>query len=110
MWYQSVNDFNRYVVQTGITCITHHWKGKFSGRFKGSCTVDSNGDAFGQDIAIGANKSWNLSEFVELKVVVRGLGSSLGLDEIKLEVVCLGHDFDGGGAGIVLRKFRHKHH
>lgn len=57
-------------------------------------TIDSNGDALGEDIAISADKCRDLGKGVVLEILrTRVLG--VGLDNLKVEVVGLRHGQNG---------------
>jgi len=66
-------------------------------------TVDGNGNALAQDVAIGALKGWDLAELVEKAVVVRDTLGWLGVDDVEVELVCLGDSEEGSGARVVLQ-------
>lgn len=66
-------------------------------------TVDSNGNALGQDKAIGADKGRDLVEGVGLEELLGGLGG-VGLDLLELEAVGLRDSADGRGAGVALSR------
>lgn len=68
----------------------------------GRLTVDGNGDALDQDVAVGALEGGHLAELVELAVVIADALGRLGVDDVELEVVGLGHGEDGGGARVTL--------
>ena len=73
----------------------------------GGLTVDGNGHALGQDVAIGALESRDLAELVQLAVVVANALGRLGVDLLELDVVGLGDSVDGRGAGVaLLRRFQ----
>jgi hypothetical protein len=61
----------------------------------GLLTVDCNGDAFGQYIAICANESGDFAQFVDLEKVGRSFSASLDLYNLEVELVCLCNELDG---------------
>jgi hypothetical protein len=67
-------------------------------------TVDGDGNAFTENIAISANKGWNFSKLVdELVVSWSGSTSIILLDNVKLETVGFSDKLDGGGTRVVLK-------
>lgn len=68
----------------------------------GRLTVDGNGDALAQDVAILALESWDLAELVDLPVVVADF-ARLGVHQLEVEAVGLGNSENGGGAWVALR-------
>jgi hypothetical protein len=65
-------------------------------------TIDGDGDALGQHVAIGAHKSGDFGERIEFAVVVaRFLGRWDGL-KVQVEVIGLGDGEDGGRPRVVL--------
>lgn len=66
-------------------------------------TVNGDGHALVQDVAILALEGGDLSELVELQVVGRRVGG-VDLNDLKVEVVGLGHGADGRGARVVLSR------
>jgi hypothetical protein len=66
-------------------------------------TVDSNGNALGEDKAISADEGRNLVEGVGLEELLSGLGG-IGLDLLELEAVGLRDSADGRGAGVALNR------
>lgn len=65
-------------------------------------TVDGDGHALGQNIAVGALESRNLAELVELQVVGADALAGLGVDALQLQAIGLGDGEDGGGARVLL--------
>jgi hypothetical protein len=65
-------------------------------------TVDGDGDAFGQNISIRANKSWNLSEFVIFEVIGWSRWTSNRLLYVQFKLVSLCNELDGRRASVVL--------
>ena len=65
-------------------------------------TVDGNGNGFAEDIAVIVGKSWDLAELVQLEIVGWGFSAGLGLYDLEIKLVCLGHKLDGFAAGVVL--------
>lgn len=92
----------------------HHWsrrrnksreilhRGVFGVRGMGVLTVDGNGHALSQDVAISAFKCGHLAELVELLVVLRHAVCRLKVHNVEVKVVGLGHSKDGRGARIAL--------
>lgn len=54
-------------------------------------TVDGDGEDFGEDEAISTDEGGNASELVDLAVVGRDTGARVGLDELDVKLVGLGH-------------------
>ena len=69
----------------------------------GRLTVDGNGHGLGEDVAILALESWDLSKPVELLVVVADALGWLGGHDLEVDVVGLGDGENGGGAWVTLR-------
>lgn len=65
-------------------------------------TVDGDGNALAQDVAVSALESGDLAELVQLAVVVRDALGRLSVNLLKLEVVGLGDGIDGRGARVLL--------
>jgi len=65
-------------------------------------TVNGNGDALAQDVAIGALEGGHLAELVELAVVIADALGRLGVHEVELETVGFGDGEDGSGAWVAL--------
>lgn len=65
-------------------------------------TVDGNGHALGEDVAISALEGGNLAELVELEVLGRDTLGRLGVDNLELEVVGLSDCKDSSAAGVAL--------
>jgi hypothetical protein len=63
-------------------------------------TVDSNGHALAQDVAIGTLESWDLAKLVEEQVV--GTWRGVDFDNIEVKIVCLCNCENGGAADIAL--------
>jgi len=72
------------------------------GQYKALLTIDGNGNALSQGVAISANEGGNLAQLVDLQVVGRGIFASLNFLNLEVEPVGLGDQFDGLGAGVVL--------
>ena len=66
-------------------------------------TVDGNGDALDQNVAVGALKGRDLAELVELLVLIADTLGWLSVDELKLETVGFRDGRDGGGARVALK-------
>lgn len=66
-------------------------------------TVDSDGDALGEDKAISADEGRDLVEGVGLEELLSGLGG-VGLDLLDLEAVGLRDGADGRRAGVALNR------
>jgi len=66
-------------------------------------TIDCDGNALGENIAVSTDKSRDLGEAVVLEVLLRRL-FCVGLDNLDLEVIGLGHGEDGRGAGVRLEE------
>lgn len=66
-------------------------------------TVDGDGHALVQDVAILTLEGRDLSELVELQVVGRGAGG-IDFNDLKVEIVGLRHGADGRGARVVLSR------
>lgn len=69
-------------------------------------TVDCNGNALSQDVAIAAHKGGDSTQLVELLVVVADSFGWLSVDKIELEVVGLRNGKEGDGAWVALSKSR----
>lgn len=65
-------------------------------------TVDGNGNALGENVAVGALESRDLSELVQLEVLSRDTLGRLSVDNLKIELVGLCDSAQGGGAGVAL--------
>ena len=48
-----------------------------------------------ESIAICANESWDLAKLVDFEVVRGDALGMIGLNDLELDVVCLGNCFDG---------------
>lgn len=103
---------NKLFVQSGITIMLirsniHHVAVELCGRRASGAeellTVDGDGHALVQDVAILALEGGDLAELVELQVVGRGV-DGINLDDLKVEVVGLRHGADGRGARVVLSR------
>lgn len=64
-------------------------------------TVDGNGDALRERVAILAKEGGDLAELIGLEVLNGGLGR-VSLDELEVDVVGLRDGTDGRGAGVSL--------
>lgn len=58
-------------------------------------TVDSNGNAFVESVAIGANESWDLSKLVDLQVLGGDTLSWVLGDDLEIDIVGLCDSLDG---------------
>lgn len=65
-------------------------------------TVDGNGNALGENVAVGALEGGDLSELVQLEVLSGNTLGRLGVDNFKVKAVGLGDSTQGGGAGVAL--------
>lgn len=65
-------------------------------------TVDSDGDALGEDKAVSALEGRDLAELVELQVLGGETLGGGGLNELDIEAVLLGDCEEGGGARVTL--------
>ena len=73
------------------------------GKVKRPHTVDGDGNALGEDIAVGADEGRDLAELVVLQV----LGSRLlgvGVDNLETDIVGLGNSQDTRRAGVGLKQ------
>lgn len=68
-----------------------------------SHTVDGNGNAFMESVAISTDEGGNLSELVDLEVVGRNTLCRLSLDNLEVNVVGLRDCANGSGAGVALK-------
>lgn len=73
------------------------------GAERGQPTVDGDGHALVQDVAILALEGGDLAELVELQVVGGGAGG-VNLDDLEVDIVGLSHGADGRGTRVVLRE------
>lgn len=71
------------------------------GRFVSKRTVDRDGDALKENIAVGADEGRDLGEGVELEVLGRRVGG-VDLLNLEVEVVGLRDGVDCRGAGVEL--------
>lgn len=67
-------------------------------------TVDGNGNALGEDVAVGTLEGGDLAELVELEVLSLDTLGRLGVNDVKVEAVGLCDGQQGGGTGVTLRK------
>lgn len=67
-------------------------------------TVDGNGNALVENIAVSADEGWDLAELVQLQVLRRDTFSWLGLNNIEFDVIGLCNSTNGGGAGVTLKE------
>lgn len=67
-------------------------------------TVDGNGNALGEDVAVGTLEGGDLAELVELEVLGLDTLGRLGVNDVKVEAVGLCDGQQGGGTGVTLRK------
>lgn len=65
-------------------------------------TVDSDGNALGEDEAVGALEGGNLAELVELQVLGRHTLGGLSLNELDVEAVLLRDGQERGGTRVTL--------
>lgn len=59
-----------------------------------------------ESVAISTNESWDLAELVDLEILRRDTLGRVGVDELQVDVVRLGHSSDGNGARVFLRAKR----
>ena len=69
----------------------------------GQRTVDGNGNALGEDVAVGTLEGRDLAELVELEVLSLDTLGRLGVNNVKVEAVGLCDGQQGGGTGVTLR-------
>lgn len=65
-------------------------------------TVDGNGNALGEVVAISTDKGGDLAQLVDLQVVGRDASGGVGLDNLNVEAILLGDSDDGLGARLAL--------
>jgi hypothetical protein len=65
-------------------------------------TVDSDGDALGEDKAVSALEGRDLAELVELQVVLRDALGWLSVDELNVEAILLRDGQEGGRTRVTL--------
>ncbi len=65
-------------------------------------TVDGNGHALGQDVAIGTHKTGHLAELVDLEIVRGNTCSRLSVNDLETKVVGLGDGENRRGTRVVL--------
>lgn len=104
---------NKLFVQSGITIMLirsniHHVALGLCGRSVASrawrcLTVDGDGHALVQDVAILALEGGDLAKLVELQIV-GGRAGGIDLNDLEVEVVGLRHGADGRGARVVLSR------
>lgn len=70
----------------------------------GRRTVDGNGNALGEDVAVSALEGGDLAELVELEVLGVDTLGRLGVNNVKVEAVGLCDGQQGGGTGVTLRE------
>lgn len=58
-------------------------------------TVDGNGNALVEGVAVSANKCWDLSKLIDLQVFGRDTISRSGLDDLEVDVVGFSHCVNG---------------
>ncbi|THZ99421.1 hypothetical protein D6C82_05163 [Aureobasidium pullulans] len=63
-----------------------------------------NGNALGEDVAVGTLEGGDLAELVELEVLSLDTLGRLGVNDVKVEAVGLCDGQQGGGTGVTLRK------
>jgi len=59
-------------------------------------TVNCNGNALVESVAISADESWNLSELVDLEIVGRNSLCRLSLNDLEVDIVGLGNCANSG--------------
>jgi hypothetical protein len=69
----------------------------------GERTIDGNGNALVEDVAISTDEGRDLAELVVLEVLRAG-GGGVGVDNLEIEAIGLGHGEDGRRPGVGLRK------
>lgn len=72
------------------------------GSERGQPTVDGDGHALVQDVAILTLEGGDLAELVELQVVGGGAGG-VNLDDLEVDIVGLSHGANGRGTRVVLQ-------
>ena len=65
-------------------------------------TVDGDGDALVESVTISADKGWDLPKLVDLEVLGGDTFRRLGLNDLEVNVVCLGNCTNSSGAWVVL--------
>jgi len=65
-------------------------------------TVNGNGNALAENVAICTLEGRDLAELVEFAVVLRDTLGWLGVDNFEVELVCFGDSEEGSGARVVL--------
>ncbi|TIA29845.1 hypothetical protein D6C78_09973 [Aureobasidium pullulans] len=83
-----------FVQKGGEVCGCRNWQR----------TVDGNGNALGEDVAVGTLEGGDLAELVELEVLGLDTLGRLGVNDVKVEAVGLCDGQQGGGTGVTLRK------
>jgi hypothetical protein len=73
-------------------------------RKKKRLTVHGNGNALGQDVAVGALKGGDLAELVELQILGRDALLGGRLNRLDVEIVLLGDSEQSRGARVALQK------
>lgn len=63
-------------------------------------TVDGDGNGLGEDESIGANKGWDLAEWVDLEKLGIDTVDDIGVDELEVDVVGNSNCLDGSGAWV----------
>ena len=58
-------------------------------------TVDGDGNALVESVAISTNEGWDFAELVKLQVFSRNTLGRLGLNDLEVDVVCLCDCADG---------------
>ncbi|CRJ91093.1 hypothetical protein BN1723_017030 [Verticillium longisporum] len=69
----------------------------------GSDYDDGDSNGLREGVAILTKEGGNLAEGVGREVLLGRLGA-IGLNEVELDAVGLGHDEDGSGAGVTLKR------
>lgn len=57
-----------------------------------------------ESVAVSSNKRRNLSELVDLEILGGDTFCRLSVDDLELDIVCLGYCFDDVGPRVVLRE------
>ena len=58
-------------------------------------TVNGDGNALVESVAIGTDEGWDLSKAIELQVFSWNTLGWLGLDDLELDIVCFRNSLDG---------------
>lgn len=65
-------------------------------------TIDGNGNALVENVAVSTDEGRDLAKLVVLEVLSAG-GGGVGVDNLEIEAVGLGHSKDSRGPGVGLR-------